>query len=45
MLLLEISKLSKYDVSDIILNKKIKVFAKPGKTKPNELENKIIDNL
>lgn len=38
--LLEIAKISKYDVCDIILNKKIKVFTKPSKYKHNEIEPK-----
>lgn len=37
-LLIEIAKVSKYDVCDIILNKKIKVFTKPSKFKHNEIE-------
>jgi hypothetical protein len=38
--LIEISKISKYDVCDIILNKKIKIFTKPTKFKYNEIEPK-----
>jgi hypothetical protein len=36
--LIEICKISKYDVCDIILNKKIKTFTKPSKHKHNEIE-------
>lgn len=35
MALIEISKVCKYDICDIILNKKIKVFTKPSKFKHN----------
>lgn len=38
--LIEIAKISKYDVCDIILNKKMKTFSKPSKHKHNELEPK-----
>lgn len=37
MTLIEISKICKYDICDIILNKKIKVFTKPSKFKHNEI--------
>lgn len=40
MTLIEISKVCKYDICDIILNKKIKVFTKPSKFKHNEIEPK-----
>lgn len=40
MALIEISKVCKYDICDIILNKKIKVFTKPCKFKHNEVEPK-----
>lgn len=38
--LVEISKLSKYDICDIVLSKKIKTFSKATKHKHNELEPK-----
>jgi hypothetical protein len=37
IVLIEISKISKYDVCDIILNKKMKVFTKASKFKHNEI--------
>ena len=40
MVLIEISKISKYDICDIILNKKIKVFTKASKFKHNEIKHK-----
>jgi hypothetical protein len=40
MVLIEISKVCKYDICDIILGKKIKVFTKPSKHKHNEIEPK-----
>lgn len=40
IVLIEISKISKYDICDIILNKKMKVFTKAGKFKHNEIEPK-----
>ena len=38
--LIEMSKISKYDICDIILNKKMKTFTKATKYKHNELEPK-----
>lgn len=38
--LIEMSKISKYDICDIILNKKMKTFTRPTKYKHNELEPK-----
>ena len=38
--IIEIAKISKYDICDIVLNKKIKTFSKPSKHKHNEIEPK-----
>ena len=38
--LIEIAKISKYDICDIVLNKKIKTFTRPSKHKFNSIEPK-----